>query len=203
MIPVWENRVIRVTITIISTVLGLAAGIYNCYRGLQKAKAKTKEIAAQALSSDQAKPGNVGIQTNLSERKITREDMAGKELRTNAVQKCPKCGSAEWRPLALPGYVGRGLLVILLGVIGNAIASSALRKKKDNAPFILKCEGCGEKWEAPPAEAAEEEWLESPCGITMSRPGGLVGAAVGQYVFLNGIRMGVLKNGGSLNFQTK
>jgi hypothetical protein len=51
-------------------------------------------------------------------------------------------------------------------------------------------------------EAAEEEWLESPCEITISRPGGFVGALVGQYVFLNGIRIGVLKNGGSLSFQT-
>jgi hypothetical protein len=36
----------------------------------------------------------------------------------------------------------------------------------------------------------------------MSRPAGFVGAAAGQYVFLNGIRVGVLKSGGSLNFQT-
>jgi ABC-type nickel/cobalt efflux system permease component RcnA len=201
-IPFRENEVIRVTIMVLSMILGLSAGIYNCYRGLQKAKVKAKEIAAQALSSEQAKPGNVSIQTNLSERKIRREDMAGKELRTNAVQKCPKCGSAEWRPLALPGYMGRAIIMVLLGIIGNGIASSALRKKKDDDPFILKCEGCGEKWEAAPSEAAEEEWLETPCGITISRPGGLVGAAVGQYVFLNGIRVGVLKNGGSLSFQT-
>jgi hypothetical protein len=128
--------------------------------------------------------------------------MTGKELRTNAVQKCPKCGSAEWRPLGLSGYAGRSLMMALLGVIGNGIAGSALRKKKDNDPFVLKCEACGEKWKAAPSEAAGEEELESPCKITVSRPSGFVGAAVGQYLFLNGIRIGVLKNREALSFQT-
>jgi hypothetical protein len=200
--PVRENEIIRITIIIISTILGLAAGIYNCYRGLQKAKVKAKEITAKAFSSEKAAIGNVSIQTNFSEKKTRREDMTGKELRTNAVQRCPKCGSAEWRPLGLPGYMGRAFMVALFGIIGNGIASSSLRSRKDNDPFILKCEGCGGKWEASPSEAAEEEWIEFPCEIAINRPGGFVGAAVGQYVFLNGIRVGVLKNGGVLNFQT-
>jgi hypothetical protein len=201
-IPFRENEVIRVTIMVISIILGLSAGVYNCYRGLQKAKMKAKEIAAKAGTFEKARPDSVIIQTDLSERKIKREDMAGKELRTNAAQKCPKCGSAEWSPLGLPGYAGRALMMVLLGLLGNGIASSALRRREDNDPFILKCEGCGEKWEAAPSEAAEEEWLEFPCEITISRPTGFVGAAVGQYLFLNGIRIGVLKNGGSLSFQT-
>jgi hypothetical protein len=128
--------------------------------------------------------------------------MAGKELRTNAIQKCPKYGSAKWRPLGLPGYVGRIRMIVFLGLIGNGIASSSLRRREDNDPFILKCEDCGEKRKAPPLEVAEEEWLESPCRITINRPGGLVGALVDQYVFLNGIRIDVLKNEGSLSFRT-
>jgi hypothetical protein len=201
-IPVRENEVIRVTIIVVCAILGLSAGVYNCYRGLQKARIKANEISAKAFSSERAGFGNGSIQTNLSERKIRREDMTGKELRTNAIQKCPKCGSAKWRLLGLPGYAGRAFMMFLFGVLGNGIAGSALRRRADNDPFILKCEDCREKWEASPREAGEEEWLESPCKITISRPAGFVGAAVGQYVFLNGIRIGVLKNGGSLSFQT-
>jgi hypothetical protein len=226
-IPIGENEVIRVTIIAVCAILGLTAGLYNCYRGLRKAKTKAKEIAAKAFASEKTGLDNVVIQTNRSERKITREDMAGKDLRTNAIQKCPKCGSAKWRPLRLLGYTGRtwmmfflGLIILLLGliigfgvliwfliallgpIIGIGIASLFLRRKKNNDPFILKCEDCGEKWEAPPLEADEEEWLESPCKITISRPTGFVGALIGQYVFLNGIRIDILKNGKALSFQT-
>ena len=124
------------------------------------------------------------------------------ELRTNAIQKCPQCGSSEWKVTGLPGAAGRAVLVGLFGLIGNAIASSSLKNRKDDDPFICKCDSCGNKWEAIPVNAPEEERLESPCKINVTRPGGFVGAAVGQFAYLNGIRMGILKNGNTMTFET-
>jgi hypothetical protein len=92
--------------------------------------------------------------------------------------------------------------MLMLGVIGNAIASSSLANRADNDPFVLKCESCGEKWKASPVDAPEEERLASPCTITLARHTGIVGAAVGQYVYLNGIRIGKIKTGKPLSFQT-
>jgi ribosomal protein L34E len=128
--------------------------------------------------------------------------MAEMELRTNAIQKCPQCGSDEWKPAGLPGATGRAVLITFLGIIGNAIASSSLKKRKDDDPFVCKCASCGKKWESIPVKAPEEERLESPCSINVTRPGGFVGAAVGQYTYLNGIRIGILKNGNTLSFKT-
>ena len=124
------------------------------------------------------------------------------EFRTTVNQKCPHCGSSEWKITGLPGAAGRVILISFFGLLGNAIASSGLKKLKDDDPFIFKCNSCGKKWEAAPAAAPENERLESPCSITVERPGGFVGAAVGQYAYLNGIRMGVLKSGNSLSFKT-
>jgi hypothetical protein len=128
--------------------------------------------------------------------------MAEMELRTNAIQRCPHCGGGEWNPAGLTGAAGRVVLITFLGVIGNAIAGSNLKNRKDDDPFVCKCGSCKKKWELIPVKAPEAECLESPCSINVTRPGGFVGAAVGQYAYLNGIRMGILKNGGSLSFQT-
>ena len=128
--------------------------------------------------------------------------MEEQEFRTNANQKCPNCGSAEWKITGLPGATGRVILISFFGLIGNAIASSGLKKLKDDDPFIFKCLSCGKKWDAAPVAAPNEERLESPCSITVERPGGFVGAAVGQYAYLNGIRIGILSSGKSLSFAT-
>jgi hypothetical protein len=128
--------------------------------------------------------------------------MAETELRTNAIQKCPHCGSDEWKATGLPGSGGRLALMAFLGIIGNAIASSNLKNKKDDDPFVCKCGSCGKKWKLIPGKAPTEECLESPCSIAVTRPGNFVGAAVGQYAYLNGIRIGILKNGKTLSFKT-
>jgi hypothetical protein len=128
--------------------------------------------------------------------------MTHKDFRTNAERKCPECGSKAWKPLGLPGYIGRTCMIAFFGVFGYIIARSSLKRRSDNDPFVLKCEGCGTQWESCPIEAPEEERLEFPCTITITRPSDFVGTMVGQYVYLNGIGIGELKKGGSLCFQT-
>jgi len=93
-------------------------------------------------------------------------------------------------------------MLVLFGIIGNGIASSNLKNRKDDSPFVFKCESCDKKFEIGPCQAPEDERLATPCTITVTRPGNFVGAAVGQHTFLNGIRMGILKNGSSLTFKT-
>jgi hypothetical protein len=142
------------------------------------------------------------IKEDIEMRLLKPQENVDKELRSNALEKCPQCGSAEWRPIGLPGFFWRGLLMLPFSLLGLLIGASAMKRRKDNDPFILKCEGCGKKWKSAPSNATQEECLEFPCDITVSRPKSFVGAAMSYFMFLNGIRMGVLKNGGCLNFQT-
>ena len=117
-------------------------------------------------------------------------------------QKCPQCGASDWAPLGTPGYAGRGVLIVLFGFLGAMIANANAKKNAGSEAFVCKCASCKAKWTATPQAVPMAERLEQPCEISLTRPGGFVGAAVSQFVYLNGIRAGVLKNNSTVNFQT-
>jgi hypothetical protein len=119
-----------------------------------------------------------------------------------ATQKCPQCDSADWMPLGTPGYITRSLWAVFFGFIGALAANSSGKNRAETPAFICKCRSCRNKWEARPKEVPLEARLETPCRISMTRPGSFVGAAVAQFIYLNGKRVGILKNGGTIEFET-
>ena len=50
--------------------------------------------------------------------------------------------------------------------------------------------------------AADDELLSEPCVVEITRLSSFVGMAVSQQVYLNGVKVGNLKNGATLTFNT-
>ncbi|MDO5860068.1 hypothetical protein [Methanobrevibacter sp.] len=115
---------------------------------------------------------------------------------------CPKCGSTKYKVLgtgSLGASVGKQLL---FGGVGNMVASSRSKNDFEIKPVKFKCEDCNEKYESLPNEAAKDEILDKPCKITFKRLSGLIGAAIRHQVFMNGIKVGTVKNGSEIEFET-
>jgi hypothetical protein len=53
-----------------------------------------------------------------------------------------------------------------------------------------------------PLEAAADEYLSAPCTINFERVSSFVGMAVVQIVYLNGVKIGPIKNGKTVSFAT-
>jgi hypothetical protein len=53
-----------------------------------------------------------------------------------------------------------------------------------------------------PLDALPDEYLSAPCALNFERVSSFVGMAVVQNVHLNGIKIGPIKNGQTLNFST-
>ena len=117
--------------------------------------------------------------------------------------KCPECGAAELRIL---GTKGAGAAAISVGVLAGAIGSMAMDKASkgdfDIKPVKYQCLKCKKKFEALPLVAAESDVLSEPCTVNFTRLGSMVGMAVSQQVFLNGVKVGNVKNGATLTFRT-
>jgi hypothetical protein len=69
-------------------------------------------------------------------------------------------------------------------------------------PLQYKCKKCKSKYLANPSESTLEERLSEPCRITLQRVSNMVGAILPQVVYLNGIKVGVVKNGEAISFNT-
>jgi len=118
--------------------------------------------------------------------------------------KCPRCESKDYIPLGVSGGTGKYVATQLaFGLIGQLAASSAAKKNMDIVDEInYKCKKCGNKFSGLPLEAKSEELLSIPCTIQFTRLSNFVGSAMLNVVNLNGIKMGSLKNGQTIAFQT-
>lgn len=116
--------------------------------------------------------------------------------------KCPECGSKNYKILGA-GSVGAGVAKqLLFGGIGNMVASSSSKNDFELKPIKYQCKNCKKKFESLPNEANNDELLEKPCIITFKRLSGIWGAALRQQVFLNGIKVGTVKSGSEIKFET-
>ena len=116
--------------------------------------------------------------------------------------KCPECGADEFRILGTKGSLGAALSVGMLGAVGNMAMSSASKKDFELKPVKYQCMKCKKKFEALPLVAADDELLSEPCVVEITRLSSFVGMAVSQQVYLNGVKVGNLKNGATLTFNT-
>ena len=115
--------------------------------------------------------------------------------------KCPNCGVktiellvlAQQLPVSVNNY---------FGAVGNIVSSSRSKDNFEIKPVKYQCLDCKNKYEALPNEASSDDILKKPCTITFERLSSFIGGAVRQQVFLNGIKMGTIKNGSKLTFET-
>ena len=119
----------------------------------------------------------------------------------NAVQ-CSNCGSKNYRIIGTKGSMGKAIGSAMFGAIGALAASSNAKNDYELRPLQCKCKDCKAKFDAMPSAAAEDDILDTPCTITLRRLSSFVGMAVVQQVFLNGIKVGNVKNNSELTFET-
>ncbi|MDR0583758.1 MAG: DUF805 domain-containing protein [Treponema sp.] len=117
--------------------------------------------------------------------------------------KCPACASVDYKPLGTKGFFGRAVVNLFFGFIAGAIYSKSQQNNTGDRLIVYKCSKCGNKWEAFPVKAGEGGRLERPCEIYFTRMGNFVGMAMAQFVYLNGRKIGPVKNGETITFTTE
>jgi uncharacterized membrane protein YhaH (DUF805 family) len=136
------------------------------------------------------------------------ETAAGPSVQQNFLNpdddlKCPACASVEYKPLGTKGFAGRFVVNLFFGLLAGAIYSKSEQNNVEEREIIYKCSKCGHKWESFPVKAGAGSLLETPCEIHFTRQGNFVGMAMAQFVYLNGRKIGAVKNGESITFTTE
>lgn len=117
--------------------------------------------------------------------------------------KCPHCGSEDVSVTGIKGALGTAVATdFLFGAVGQIAAGKNAAKNIETQPLQYQCSHCTKKFESLPLCAPPEEVLDRPCQVTFTREKSFVGAIVPQIVYLNGIKMGAVKNGESIQFAT-
>lgn len=117
--------------------------------------------------------------------------------------RCPACGSENVAVKGVKGAMGTALAVgLAAGAIGNLVAGGVASKDMQTEPMQYKCAGCGNKFVSGPLLAPPEDILSAPCSVTFERVGSFVGMAVPQIAYINGLKLGPVKNGKTIAFET-
>ena len=117
--------------------------------------------------------------------------------------KCPQCDSEDLTIKGKAGGVGAGVAGALLGgAIVNLAASHSASKNVQTTPIAYVCNNCKHKFQTFPLSTLPEDLLDSQCTVHFTRLGSMVGAAVAQIVYLNGVNCGPVKNGKTIMLQT-
>ena len=117
--------------------------------------------------------------------------------------RCPNCGGTDLNIIGTKGATGKAVGIgLMFGAIGNMVMDASSKKDIELKPVRYQCAGCKNKFEEMPLVAPPEELLEQPCTVTLHRLSSPLGMAVTQQVFLNGVKMGNVKNGKDITFQT-
>lgn len=115
---------------------------------------------------------------------------------------CPECGAGEFRVLGTKGAKGKALKGGAFGAIGHLVANSINKGNLVSEPVQYKCISCRKKFISNPLAAEPEEILSEPCTINFIRLSAFAGGLASQTVWLNGIKMGSIKNKQTITFQT-
>ena len=117
--------------------------------------------------------------------------------------QCPQCGQEDLTIKGKAGGTGASVAGALLGgAIVNLAASASASKNVQTTPIAYVCNHCKHKFQTFPLDAPPEDILDTPCTVHFTRLGGIVGAAVAQMVYLNGVNCGPVKNGKTITLQT-
>ncbi|MGI6546441.1 MAG: hypothetical protein ACOX2M_08520 [Fastidiosipilaceae bacterium] len=117
--------------------------------------------------------------------------------------KCPQCESEELTIKGKVDGVGNSVVgTILGGAIVQLAVSKNASKNVETTPIAFVCLKCKHKFQSYPLNAPLEDMLDAPCTIQFTRLGSMVGAALAQFVYLNGVNCGPVKNGKTITLQT-
>lgn len=118
--------------------------------------------------------------------------------------KCPECKEGEFKILGIgkSSSAAEAGIVMLSGAVGNFVMDKISNGESEIKPVKYKCLKCKKKFLDMPGVAEEGEALDEPCVVTFHRLSSVVGLAVSQQVYLNGIKMGNVKNNSSISFDT-
>ena len=108
--------------------------------------------------------------------------------------KCSQCGSKEYRPKGIQGYNLRSIL--------HQIGFRFFMQTDFTDPVEYKCLKCGKKIIGLPRIAEEDEIIENPCVIKLTRDGSFIGAMVNFTVFLNGKKVAIIGNKQTIEIET-
>jgi DNA-directed RNA polymerase subunit RPC12/RpoP len=134
---------------------------------------------------------------------MSNEPQATPALPSLYLLKCPYCGSSELQVVGTKGSTGKALATtIAFGAIGNLVAGANAAGDLTTSEIQYKCASCKKKFDSWPLDATPEEYLPAPCTIHFERVGSFVGMAVPQIVYLNGAKIGPVKNGQTVDFLT-
>lgn len=116
---------------------------------------------------------------------------------------CPQCGSEDLLIKGKAGGTGASMAGAFLGGgLVNLAVSSHASKNVETVPISYVCKSCKHKFQTLPLSAPPEDILPAPCTFNLTRVGSMVGAAVAQIVYLNGVNCGPVKNGKTISLQT-
>lgn len=115
---------------------------------------------------------------------------------------CPKCNASDFKVVGAKGSMGKTLGASAFGAIGFLVADSMSKNDYTYEPLNYKCNSCGKKFESLPLLAQPDEILSAPCKISFKRLSSFVGMAVSQNIWLNGIKVGPVGNGKTVEFET-
>jgi len=93
-----------------------------------------------------------------------------------------------------------------IGAVATVILGSGamfVLAQRDRRKREAKEQGIGQDLAATKQRAESSAKLAEPCNVSVTRLSSFVAAVVPSAVFLNGNRVGVLKNGGTLNLSTE
>ena len=127
--------------------------------------------------------------------------------------RCPKCNTANIRMAGRKEAIEKydrllhynAIGGVAGGFIGSAVTGkSIVMPKQIDAvePLEYLCEDCQEKFIGWPFEAQPEEFLQIPATIRFLRSKNAYGMAIRFSVYLNGCKIGEVKNGCEIVFQT-
>jgi hypothetical protein len=117
--------------------------------------------------------------------------------------KCPVCAAVDFEVLGVKGFAGRQLATMLFGFPASFAFSKAEEKNTKTKAIIHKCNKCGNKWTPVPATTDEKNTAETPCAIHFTRENSLINRVLFQFVYLNGKKIGAVKNGERITFATE
>ena len=116
---------------------------------------------------------------------------------------CPYCNSADLKFLGIKGAAGKSVAIVAaFGALGSLVSSTTVSENEPTKPLFYKCNHCRKKFESYPISTPDEDVLGAPCKITFHRIKSIGGMGVPYIVYLNGMRVGPIKNGTAFQFNT-
>jgi DNA-directed RNA polymerase subunit RPC12/RpoP len=129
--------------------------------------------------------------------------MKEKDMTTNQSGiTCPKCNSIDVMAKGTKGALGRTIATLFLGPLIGILIGKSTSDSEGSQSVQYKCKKCGNVFISQEKSLESNEQLMGTCKIILYRDKSFIGAIVPRFVYLNGKKIDVIKNGKSIEFTT-